>query len=373
MTMMLIVVGVLFGLIFGWKIFTSIMTKRFFATMQAPTETVSTMKVEESLWQPTMKAVGSLRARVGVNVTTELPGMVQTIYFTPGASVNKGDVLVQLNASSELGQLHSLQAQVELAKITYQRDKAQYAAHAVSKQVLDADEWNLKNLQAQVEQQTAIVEKKTLRAPFAGKLGINNINPGQYLNVGDTVTTLQALDPIYADFFLPQQALAQLKIGQKVKVVTDTFPDKGFEGVITTIQPLVDSNTRNVEVEATLQNPDFALKPGMFVHAVVEVGAPRKYITLPQSALSFNPYGDIVYVVKDTGKKDSDNQPVLIANQIFVTVGDTRGDQIAVLKGLNAGDTVVTSGQLKLKNGSHVEVNNTVQPSNEAAPKVIER
>ncbi len=373
MIIMLAVVGILFGLVFGWKGFKAIMIQRYIATMKAPAVAVSTMKAEESLWQPTMTAVGSLRARVGVSVTTELAGMVQTIYFTPGTAVKKGDVLVQLNAGTELGQLQSLQAQVELAKITYQRDKAQYAARAVSKQTVDTDEWNLKNLQAQVAQQAATVDKKTLRAPFSGQLGINNVNPGQYLNVGDTVTTLQALDPIYADFYLPQQALAQLKMGQKVKVVTDTFPDKTFTGDITTIQPLVDSNTRNVEVEATLPNPDFQLKPGMFVHVTVNVESTRKYITLPQSAVSFNPYGDIVYVVKDTGEKDKDNKPVLIVNQVFVTVGDTRGDQIAILKGIKAGDVVVTSGQLKLKNGSQIVVNNSIQPSNEAAPKVIEK
>ena len=370
--MMLVVVGILFGLVFGWKGFGVYMMKKHIASAGAPAITVSTMKAEHSLWQPTLKAVGGLRARVGVNVTTELAGMVQTIHFTPGSVVEKGTVLVQLNAGTELGQLHSLQAQVELAKITYQRDKAQYAVHAVSKQVVDTDEWTLKNLQAQVEQQAATVEKKTLRAPFAGKLGINNVNPGQYLNVADTVTTLQALDPIYADFYLPQQALAQLRDGQEVRVVTDTFPDKVFEGKITTIQPAVDIATRNVEVEATIPNPDFELKPGMFAHVEVNIAGKQEYVTLPQSAISFNPYGDIVYIVKDTGKKDNKQQPILIVNQVFVTVGDTRGDQIAVLKGVNVGDTVVTSGQLKLKNGSRIVVNNQIQPSNEAAPKVVE-
>jgi membrane fusion protein (multidrug efflux system) len=373
MTIMLVVMGILFGLIFGWKIAISIITKRFFASMKAPPVTVSTMKAEESVWHPTIQAVGSLRARVGVNVTTELAGMVQTIYFNPGSFVKKGDILVQLNADSELGQLHSLKAQVELAKITYQRDKLQYAAHAVSKQALDTDEWNLKNLQAQVEEQTAIVAKKTLHAPFSGALGVNNISPGQYLNVGDAVTTLQALDPLYVDFFLPQQTLAQLEVGQKVRVVTDTFPKKTFEGLITTIEPIVDSATRNVEVEATLQNPKFLLKPGMFVQVVVDIQSKRSYITLPQTAISFNPYGDIVYLVKDSGQKDSNNKPILVVSQVFVTLGDTRGEQIAILKGIKVGDMVVTSGQLKLKNGSQILINNSLQPSNKAEPKIIER
>ncbi len=370
---MLVAVGILFGLIFGWKAFTNYMMQQYFLQNKSPAVTVSTMKVEASLWQPTFKSVGSMRARLGVNVTTELAGMVQTIYFTPGAYVKKGDLLVQLNADAELGQLHSLQAQVELAKITYNRDKAQYAVRAVSRQTVDTDEWNLKNLQAQVAQQAAIVEKKTIRAPFEGRLGINNTNPGQYLNVGDTVTTLQALDPLYADFYLPQQDLAQLKLGQTVNVVTDTFPKKIFRGKITTIEPLVDSATRNVQVEATVPNPDYQLKPGMFTRVEVETGAKRSYLTLPQSAISFNPYGDIVFLVKESEQKDKNNKPILVVKQVFVTVGATRGDQIAVLKGLHAGDIVVTSGQLKLKNGSHVLINNKIQPSNEASPKITER
>lgn len=370
---MLIGVGILFGLVFGWKGIKAIMIKKYLSSMQQPAVVVSTMKVDSSSWQPKLKSVGSLRAQVGVNVTTELGGMVQTIHFTPGDEVKKGDLLVQLNASSELGQLHSLQAQVELAKITYNRDKAQFNVHAVSKQVVDADEWNLKNLQAQVEQQAATVEKKTIRAPFSGHLGINNINPGQYLNVGDTITTLQALDPVYADFYLPQQALAKLKIGQTVTVFTDTFPDQTFNGKITTIQPAVDAATRNVQVEATIPNPQFKLKPGMFAQVEVDSAKPENYLTIPQSAVSFNPYGDIVFIVKDSGKKDSKNQPILIAEQVFVTVGDSRGDQLAILKGLKAGDTIVTSGQLKLNNGSTITVNNKIQPSNEASPKILEK
>ncbi len=373
MTIMLTIVGVLFGLIFAWKFIAFLMNKRYLASIKNRVVTVSTTKAVESLWQPTLKSVGSLRARVGVNVTTELAGMVETIYFRPGTLVKKGEVLVQLNAASELGQLHALQAQVELAKITYRRDKAQYAAHAVSKQTVDSDEWNLKYLQAQVEEQAATVAKKTLRAPFAGQLGINQINPGQYLNTGDTVSTLQNLDPLYVDFYLPQQDISLLKNEQKVKVLSDAYPNKGFEALITTIQPLVDPNTRNIEVEATIQNADLLLKPGMFARVAVNVESKRKYITLPQSAISFNPYGDIVYVVKDSGKKNSLNQPELIAKQIFVTLGDSRGEQVSVLQGINPGEIVVTSGQLKLRNGSPIVVNNTIQPSDQADPKVLEK
>lgn len=370
---MLIGVGILFGLIFGWKAFNAIMLKKYLSSMQQPAVTVSTMKVSSSSWQPKLKSVGSLRAQVGVNVTTELAGMVQTIHFAPGAEVKKGDLLVQLNAGTELGVLHSLQAQVGLANVNLQRDKAQFKVHAVSKQIVDTDEWTLKNLQAQVEQQSATVAKKTILAPFTGRLGINNINPGQYLNVGDTITTLQALDPVYVDFYLPQQALSKLKLLQPVSVVVDTFPNKPFKGTITTIQPAVDTATRNVLVEATVPNPELKLKPGMFAQVEVDSDKPQNYLTVPQSAISFNPYGDIVYIVNDSGKKDSKNQPILSVHQIFVTLGDSRGDQIAILKGLKAGDVIVTSGQLKLKNNSIITVNNSIAPSNDSAPKALEK
>lgn len=370
---MLALVTALFSIIFGWKGFNAWMHRRHIASMQTPAVTVSAMKAEYSSWQPTLKAVGSLRAFVGVNVTTELAGMVEKIYFTPGSKTQKGELLVQLNADSEIGELHSLEAQVELAKITYQRNKAQFKAHAVSKQTVDTDEWTLKNLQAQVEKQKAIVEKKSIRAPFSGFLGINNVNPGQYLNVGDAVATLQTLNPIYVDFYLPQQTLSELKTQQTVNVVVDAFPDKVFEGRITTIQPAVDSDTRNVLVEATIANPKKLLKPGMFVSVTVNVKEAQSYITLPQSAISFNPYGDLVSVITDSGKKDKNNKPILIVQQIFVSLGPTRGDQIAILKGLKKGDIIVTSGQLKLKNGSIVKINNHVPPSNNPDPKVVEQ
>jgi membrane fusion protein (multidrug efflux system) len=304
-----------------------------------------------------------------VNVTTELAGMVQKIYFTPGSTVKEGTVLVQLNADAEIGQLRALQAQTELAKITYERDKAQFAVHAVSKQTVDTDEWNLKNLQGLTAQQEATVKKKTLRAPFSGRLGISNVNPGQYLNVGDKVTNLQTLDPIFIDFYLPQQALAQLKIGQLAKVTTDTYPGKQFNGKITTIEPAVDTNTRNVIVEATLSNPKWLLAPGMFASVEVTVGEPKSYLTLPQSAIIFNPYGEIAFIVREKGK-DEKGKPIYIVNQTFVTTGATRGNQIQILSGLKEGDVIVSSGQLKLQNDSRILINNQIQPSNNPSAKL---
>ncbi len=365
---MLIGVGILFGGIFLWKAFMGFMFKRFMAS-QVPIATVSAMKVQILPWQPKLKSTGSLRAIKGVNVTTSLAGMVQKIYFTPGAMVKEGTLLVQLNADAEIGQLQSLRAQAALAEITYERDKAQFAFHAVSKQTLDTDFQNLKSLQGQVAQQEAIVEKKTIRAPFSGRLGINNVNPGQYLNTGDKIVPLQTLDPIYVDFYVPQQSITQLRIGQNVAITSDSFPGKKFMGKMTTIEPVLDSTTRNVEVEATIANPKFELTPGMFAMVDVDVGKPKQYLTLPQTAVSFNPYGSVIYLVQEKGKDEKGN-PILIVKQVFVTTGETRGDQITILSGLKENDTVVTSGQLKLKNGSRIAINNAIVPANNPAPKV---
>lgn len=370
MKMMLLIVGILFGAIFLWKGVKSLMIKHYLATHQNPAVTVSTGKAVMTTWSSKMSAVGSARAIVGVNVTAQLGGMIQKIYFTPGALVEKDTVLVQQNADPNIAQLQSLEANAELAKITYNRDLAQYKVHAVSKQQVDQDLQNWKSLQAQVAQQAAIVAQLTIAAPFSGRLGISQVNPGQYLNPGDTVVTLQQLDPIYVDFYLPQQALAQLKVGQVVTVKTDTFPNKSFHGKITTIQPLVDTNTRNVQVEATVENKYMQLTPGMYTTVEVDTGAPRKLITLPQSAVTFNPYGDIVYIVKEDKEKWDNGKPGHTVEQVFVTVGETRGDQIAILKGLEDGQVVVTSGQLKLRNGSRIIANNSVQPANNPDPVV---
>lgn len=365
MKIMLISLSILFGLIFLYKAFGNFMMKRYFATHKNPIVTVSTAKVVSTSWQPRIQAVGSVRAILGVNVTAQLGGMIQNIYFTPGTTVTQGTLLVQQNADPNIAQLHVYQANAELANITYQRDKAQYKVKAISKQQLDSDEQNLKSLEAQVAQQKAIVAQLSITAPFTGRLGISKVNPGQYLNPGDTVVTLQKLDPIYVDFYLPQQFLARLQMGQTVKIVSDTFPKETFIGKITTINPLVEKDNRNVEVEATLANAQFKLTPGMFVNVEVMAGNPKSYLTVPQSAISFNPYGDIVYIVNQP-KKDKKETPTV--HQVFVTTGESRGDQITILTGLKEGDVIVTSGQLKLKNGSHIAINNKIQPPSDPAP-----
>jgi membrane fusion protein (multidrug efflux system) len=358
MRIMLICLLILFGGIFIYKMVMGLLLKHYMSS-QSRVVTVSTMKVGVSNWQPKVDAAGSLRAIHGVNVTTELAGMVQTVYFKPGADVKAGDVLVQLNADNDIALLHSLQANSDLARTTFNRDKLQYKIEGVSKQVVDNDAANLQSLLAQVAQQAAIVEKKTIRAPFTGRLGINLINLGQYVNPGDAIAMLQTLDPIYVDFFVPQQYLPRLALGQAVQLTVDGFNHQEFKGKVTTVNPGVDPATRNLTVEATIANPKRLLLPGMFATVNVDTGEPEKFITLPQTAIFYNSYGDIVYVVEEDGK-NKNGEPKLVAKQRFVQAGDTRGEQVTILKGLKEGDTIVSSGQLKLKNGSEIAVNNTV-------------
>jgi membrane fusion protein (multidrug efflux system) len=376
MTIMLIIVGLLVGGLVGFNVFKGIMMQKYMGKGGLPPATVTAMKVDFQVWQPQLNAVGTLRAIHGVDVTTEVAGLVRSINFKSGDEVRAGQVLAQLNADSDVAQLHSLEAAAELASTIYERDKAQLAAEVISKAQVDTDAGDLKSKRAQVAQQQAIVEKKTLRAPFAGKLGISIVNPGQYLNPADKLVTLQTIDPIYVDFNLPQQQLPQVSIGQTVTLTTDTFPGVTFIGKINAINSKIDINTRNVQVEATIPNAKRQLLPGMFANVRVNSGEENRYLTLPQTAITFNPYGNTVFVVKPSDKaedKDAKGNAKLLAQQVFVTTGPTRGDQVAILKGIEPGTQVVTSGQVKLKNGTPLIIDNKVQPSNSPDPKPQEQ
>jgi membrane fusion protein (multidrug efflux system) len=368
MLLMLIGVGLLFGGIFAYKAFVSYKLKKSMSAYQTPPVAVSTAGVKSMVWQPQLSAVGSLRAVRGVDVTSEIAGLVQKIYFSSGDEVEEGKLLLQLNADSDTALLHSLEAAADLANTVYERDKKQYEVQAVSKATLDADAADLKVKRAQVSQQAAIVIKKSIHAPFAGKLGISTVNPGQYINPGDKIVTLQSLNLIYLDFYLPQQDLPQLSLGQRVVVTTDSYPGRSFTGRITAVNPQVDANTRNIQAEATIENPGHKLLPGMYAAVQVQAGTTKRYLTLPQTAITYNPYGDTVFVVEESGTGPG-GKPALTARQVFVSVGPRRGDQVVIMEGLREGETVVTSGQLKLKNGSVVIINNQIQPSDEAAPK----
>jgi len=368
MIIMLIVAGLVLGGIFGFINFKGRMIKESMMSQGEPLQTVSTMTAGYMEWLPKLEAVGSLRAVQGTDLSAEVSGIVAEIHFQQGDNVKTGTPLLTLRAADDIAKLQSLKATAQLTHITYLRDQAQFRVKAVSQQTLDMDKANLEVAVANVAQQQALVDKKTIRAPFTGRLGIRLVDPGQYLDAGTTIGTLQALDTIFADFFLPQQALAMLKIGQTVTLKTDTYPMQDFTGNITVINPKVDINTRNVLVRATLNNPGHKLLPGMYATVNVAIGLVQRYITLPHTAIAFNPFGSTVYRVETNGMDDKGN-PKLIAKQIFVTTGESRGDQIAVLKGVNQGDIVVTSGQIKLRNVTPVAIDNTVQPSNDATPQ----
>jgi membrane fusion protein, multidrug efflux system len=368
MVIMLICVGLLLAALVGFNQFRSHMIARFMASNAAPPSTVSAVVAGYQSWQPQLAAVGSLRAVRGVDVTTEVAGLVREVAFSSGQEAKAGQVLVRLNADSDVALLQSLQAAAELAQTVYTRDKAQYDIKAIAKAQLDADAADLKGKKAQVAQQAALVDKKTIRAPFAGRLGITTINPGQYLNPGDAIVTLQAIDPIYADFYLPQQQLGQLAIGQTIVVDTNAYSGQTFTGKILSVNPRVDSATRNVQIEATVDNHERKLLPGMYANVKIDAGAGQRYLTLPQTAITYNPYGATVFVVKPGAQANAQGKTLPVAQQVFVTPGPTRGDQVAILKGVEAGMQIVTSGQLKLKNGTPLIINNSVQPADSPNP-----
>jgi len=331
-----------------------------------PPAAVSATKAEFSEWQPEVSSIGSTKAVRGVDVTTEVGGIVRNVAFRPGREIARGAVLVELNDDADVAQLHALQATADLAETVLTRDRAQLAVNAVSQAQIDSDEADLKSKRASAEQQQALLTKKTIRAPFSGRIGITSVNPGQYLNPGDKIATLQTVDPIYFDFAVPQEQMATIAIGQSVTLTVDGFSGATFSAKVTAFDTKIDQTTRNITVEATVANPNKQLLPGMFGRAAVAASAPQRYLTIPQTAVTYNPYGATVFVIVD--QKDANGTVATTAKQSFVKTGATRGDQVAVLSGLTEGDLVVTSGQLKLKNGSPVRIDNSAPPLNSAAP-----
>ncbi|HTG25457.1 MAG TPA: efflux RND transporter periplasmic adaptor subunit [Reyranella sp.] len=372
MLMMLVLVGVVLGGLFGFKAFVGGKIKEAMASMADLPQTVSAAKAASSDWQPRIDAVGSLRAVRGADLSLEVAGVVEEITFQSGDEVQAGQILLRLRNDDDVAKLQSLEATAQLAQITYDRDVKQLKAQAISQAIVDNDEANLRNAKAQVAQQKAMVDKKTLRAPFAGRLGLRQVDLGQFLSAGTVIATLQSLDPIFVDFLLPQQSVAQLSVGQTVRVKVDAFLGREFAGKITAINPKVETASRNIQVRATLPNRDQKLLPGMFATVELETGAPQRLVTLPQTAVSYNPYGSLVYIVDDKAK-GAGGKPQLVARQVFVTTGATRGDQVAILKGVSEGDTVVTSGQVKLRNGVPLAIDNRIVPTNDAAPKPVDQ
>lgn len=369
MLIMLAAVAVVFGGVFGYQAFGSYMMNSFFASQGEPPQTVATTKAGYQDWQPQLEAVGSTRASNGADLSFEVTGTVTAINFKSGDDVAAGTLLVSINAQDDVARLRSLESAAELAALNHERSRKLLVKKFVSQATVDQTSAALKNARAQVAEQQAIIAKKNIRAPFAGRLGIRNADVGQYLNAGQSFVTLQSLDPIYVDFFLPQQALEQVKQGLPARARVDTFPNQLFPGTIDAVNSKVDLASRNVQVRASFANPERKLLPGMYATIAIDSGARQRHLTLPQTAIVFNPYGNTVFVVENKSR-DANGRPQFVARQTFVATGSRRGDQIAILSGIAEGATIVTAGQIKLRNGTPVLINNAVRQRASANPTI---
>ena len=337
------------------------------AAFAPPPEAVTTVLAQQEDWPVALKAIGTAAPVQGVSVSADLPGIVEAIHFESGRHVRGGDVLVQLDIRQEKAQLAAAEAQHELARVNFERMQNLVIDGAISRADYDRAAAEQKQTEARVGEIRATIERKTIRAPFAGILGIRQVHLGQYLSPGEPVVPLQSLDPIYVNFGVPQQESGQLDVGRQVRVTSDSVPGMTLPGRVTAIDSVVDEATRNVRVQATLSNRDGRVRPGMFTRVEAALGGSEPVIALPASAISYAPYGDSVFVVTDL--KDPSGRAYRGVRQQFVKLGSARGDQIAVTSGLKRGEEVVTSGVFKLRNGAAVLVNNEVRPANSPAPK----
>jgi membrane fusion protein, multidrug efflux system len=342
-----------------------------FAAMQPPPDAVTTIVAAREEWPATLNAIGTVAAVQGVTVSADLPGLVDRIAFDSGKTVQKGDILVQLNTRQEQAQLAGAESQLQLARVNFERMQGLVQQGAVSRAEYDAAAAEHKQAEARLGEIRATIGRKTIRAPFSGLLGLRQVNLGQYLTGGDPVVPLQSVDPVYVNFGVPQQEASQMRSGRSVRITVGELSDNEFTGRVSAINSVVDQTTRNVQVQATLANPGGKLRPGMFVQAQVMLGSARPVVALPASAISYAPYGDSVFVVSDM--KNPQGQTYRGVRQQVVKLGDARGDQIAVLSGINPGEEIVSSGVFKLRNGAPVQVNNTVQPGNSRTPKTEDK
>jgi len=337
------------------------------AAFQPPPEAVTTIVAEQDEWPATLSAIGTAAAVQGVTVSTDLPGTIDRITFESGKAVRAGEVLAQLDTRQERAQLTAVQAQLDLARLNFTRMKDLLTERVISQSEFDRAMTDQKQSDAQVEEINTTISRKTIRAPFSGVLGIRQVSRGQYLAAGDAVVLLQSINPVYVNFGVPQQEAGQARVGKPVRITIGDLGGIEMHGRITAVDAIVDQATRNVQVQATLVNPDGKLRPGMFVQTEVVLGAGRKVIALPAPSISYAPYGDSVFIVTDL--KDPSGRSYRGVRQQFVKLGGSRGDQVAVLEGVKPGDEVVTSGVFKLRNGAAIQINNSVKPANSKAPK----
>ena len=357
----LLLAGLLAAGFIWFQNFKAVMIGHIVATIKSGVPTVATAKASVQDWQPQQTATGSARASNGADLAAEIAGVVDKIDFQSGQDVAAGTELLRLRPNDDDAKLAQLQANAALSGVTLRRDQQQFAAHGVAQATVDTDAANLKIAQAQVAAQQAIMAEKIVRAPFAGRIGVRLVDLGQFLAAGTAIVTLQQLDPMFVDFYLPQQALGQIAAGQTVSVTADAYPGQTFKGTVLSLNAKIDTASRMLQIRANIANPDKKLLPGMYLSVAVDSGPVQHLVTVPFAAVAFNPYGSLVYVLLDTDGKQT-------VRQQFVTTGATRGDQVSILKGLAATDVVVTAGQLKLHNGSQVKIDNNVQPTDDPAP-----
>ena len=368
----LVVLAGLGLLVFGLGFFKVTQIQGFIALAKSgafapPPTAVSTVVAKQTSWQPTLDTIGSVVAINGVTISTDLAGIVSQIAFESGAKVHAGDLLLHLDTSQEEAQLHQAEAQRDLAQVNLKRNTGLLASRTISQSDYDTSEATFRQMQATVDQYRALIARKTLRAAFDGIVGIRQANLGQYLNTGDPVVTLQSFDPIYVNFSLPQQNLSKLAVGQTVELHADAFDKEPFTGKINAINSLVDQTTRNVQVQATLSNPDAKLRPGMFVKVSVLMNESKTVIAIPATAIHYAPYGDSIFIVSDI-KDPQSGKPYKGVREQFVKVGQARGDLVAIESGLKPGEEVATSGVFRLRNSAPVIVNNQTKPESELRP-----
>lgn len=355
MVIAVIALVVVFGAIFGWVAVKGYFTGQYFANFQPPPVTVSTGEATTQSWQPQVTAVGSLAAVRGVDVSAEVAGMVKEIGFRPGDSVKQGDLLVQMDDSAEQAEIPGLRARARQTEQNLKRAQELRKQGLTAQEALDTAQSEYDQARSTLRAREVTIEKKAIRAPFAGKLGIRQVNVGEYLQPGTPIVTLQQLDPLYVNFTLPQQQLGRVEPGQSLELTADAFGDAAFSGKLIAVSPKVDASSRNFAVQGEIPNADGRLRPGMFVEISVESGAAEAHVTVPRTAISYSLYGDSVYVVMQP--KDGD---MPVAKERFVRTGEERDGRVAILEGIEAGETVVTAGQLKLRDGARLNIDNDV-------------
>lgn len=368
MVALLTIAVVVFGGVIGVKIFATKKMNEYFDNMPVPPAVVSSAAAKGDRWILEVTSVGTVAAIQGADLTTETSGIVEKIHFENGSEVKAGDLIISLDDATDRAELKTLKSAERLAEIERDRVERLWKSKSVSKAEYDQRQSELEQAQARVAAQLSRMQQKQLRAPYNGHLGIRRVNVGQYVNAGDPMVSLQSLDDVFVDFTLPEQRFSDVNVGLKVRATMDALGEKAFEGEITAIEPAIDVDTRNFDVQATFANPKNLLRPGMFARVALNVGEERDVIVIPRTAISFKPYGNSVYILTATDQKNEQGQALYDVKQRFVRTGEARGDLIAIEDGLSIGELVATSGLLKVRSGGQAIINNKVQPNAELAP-----